>query len=105
MLHRFFLIWLILSMLGYGMVLAVDVHDAQIQAPESIAATHEDGQEVNHVGLACCDHCAHGSAHLLGLHAAFDFQIAPVGAPIRGDYRPVLRSPPFQELLKPPALG
>ena len=104
MLQRALLFWLILSMLGYGLALAIDVHSAQMQPAASIVAA-DAGDQDKHAGPACCDHCVHGSAHLLGLHAAFAFQIAPAGAPLRSDDPPALRAPPFQKPLKPPALS
>ncbi len=102
MLRRLLVIWLVISILGYGVALAADVHGEQ-QHQYGYAAT-DDGGHASHAGVDC-GHCAHGTAHLTGLHFAFDLQTVEAGRPARSDYRPALLSPPPQETLKPPTLG
>ncbi len=103
MLRRFLILWLAISILGYGVALAADVHGEQ-QYQYGYTAATDDGGHAGHSGVDC-GHCAHGAAHLTGLHFAFDLQAVEAGKPVRSDYRPALLSPPLQEFLKPPTLG
>ncbi len=68
------LIWLVASLLGYGWALAADLHglggvgfDPLMQVDAGGDAHHADGG-----AGPDCDHCCHGSAHLLGLGRALE---------------------------------
>ncbi len=62
LLRRLIATWLMLSVLGYGMVVMADVHEEVAQAGlhEPLLPDHDQQQ-------TDCDHCCHGLVHLLGL--------------------------------------
>ncbi|WP_456375807.1 hypothetical protein [Thiolapillus sp.] len=64
MLSRFLKIWLILSIFGYGMVLASDVH-GDLAGVQDVHLMDNNADPADDDG---CHHCAHGVSHLLGLN-------------------------------------
>jgi len=77
--RRFTLIWLIFSLLGYSMVLAADLHHMDHKSDAGVAL-HLDKAGNTHHGdkpnapIPDCDHCCHGTAHLLGLGRSLPHQ-------------------------------
>lgn len=61
--------WLVLSILGYGMVIAADVHTEESPVDHQVVSL---GDADDHTGdlhnLTTHNHCGHGSFHLLGLN-------------------------------------
>ncbi len=67
MLSRLLKIWLIVSILGYGMVLAADVHDElRVDNDIQLSSGNADSPDSSTDDTGC-HHCAHGISHLLGL--------------------------------------
>ena len=67
-----------LTILGYGVALAADVHSEQVSGLAHDMDKHTDGDYLmNHDNGedAVHDHCSHGISHLLGLNtdSVFDF--------------------------------
>jgi len=67
MLSHLLKIWLIVSILGYGMALAADVHGKQTVDGAHLSAVSPDNP-ADSGGDSGCNHCAHGISHLLGLN-------------------------------------
>ncbi len=65
MLRRLLLIWLVTSILGYGMALAYDAHETQVN--DSVAASDLVSSAIDADHCDDGDHCCHGVVHLLGL--------------------------------------
>lgn len=84
MFRRLVAIWLMLSILGYGMAVTADVHNESVQSHDHVLLltdTHTDsdpvGQEID------CDHCCHGLAHMLGLVSeAEELPVTGISLPI-----------------------
>ncbi|WP_456416701.1 hypothetical protein [Thiolapillus sp.] len=70
MLSRALKIWLIVSILGYGMALAADVHGELTADGVHLSANSADHPlSGDSADDSDCNHCAHGSSHLLGLNS------------------------------------
>ncbi|MCF6282916.1 MAG: hypothetical protein L3J28_12045 [Candidatus Polarisedimenticolaceae bacterium] len=69
MIHRLIITWLVISILGYGMVFAADTHfgESPIDQVAVLDDTHNIPSDDPH-DLSANDHCSHGSFHLLGLN-------------------------------------
>ncbi len=69
MFARFLKIWLIVSILGYGIALASEVHNEPVDNKVvQLSADHPQSDTVNDVtDDSDCNHCGHGTSHLLGL--------------------------------------
>jgi len=74
MIRRLLALWVLLSLLGYSSVWAMDLHRGGSHKPHqtSVSTPHvELDQQQHHAPLAdtapCSDHCGHGAAHLIGL--------------------------------------
>ena len=82
MLRRIIAIWLIMSILGYGTVLAADVHDETGQA-ESHAQILADGdsQPEPMDQQTDSDHCCHGISHLLGFASQITISVVMASSP------------------------
>ena len=66
MLRNLFITWLIVSILGYGLGVAVNAHDDSTTDKAQISThVHHDDTDTGADG----DHCCHGTFHLLGLGA------------------------------------
>ncbi len=69
MLTRILKIWLIVSILGYGMALAADVHGELAADDVHLSADGTDNPlPGDSADDSDCNHCAHGTSHLLGLN-------------------------------------
>ncbi|WP_457666549.1 hypothetical protein [Thiolapillus sp.] len=102
MLARFLKIWLIVSILGYGMALAADVHgeltvDSEIQLTDS--NTDSPDSTTDDTG---CHHCAHGISHLLGLSYAGGIAVAATRGMSPQGYSLTWSSFSPPSLLRPP---
>jgi len=68
MIHRLIITWLVISILGYGMAFAADVHYEE-SAVDQVVALGDSGDLPDEPhNLLAHDHCSHGSFHLLGLN-------------------------------------
>ncbi len=103
MLRRLLVTCLIVSILGYGMALAADVH-GELDADDRVAALDTGADQDPHSDSGC-GHCSHGIIHLLGLEASFVGLIAPRTEVLQCDHRSLLVSPSLRNLLRPPILG
>ncbi len=65
MLRRLLLVWLVTSILGYGMALAYDLH-GQPGDTAAVTTGHLPPADDDHHSDDG-DHCCHGAVHLLGL--------------------------------------
>lgn len=70
MLARLLKIWLIVSILGYGMALAADVHGELTVDNDLQLSSGDTGSPDSSADDTGCHHCAHGVSHLLGLSYA-----------------------------------
>ena len=70
MLVRILKIWLMVSIFGYGMALAADVHGELAADSIHLSADSTDLSGDPADDSDCTHHCAHGSSHLLGLNCA-----------------------------------
>lgn len=66
MFRRVLMLWLIVSVFGYGMALAADVHGNALSDPAHEVVGHPGALDAGGASPGC-DHCCHGLAHLLGL--------------------------------------
>ena len=97
---RFLIFWLILSILGYGMAMAADLHDGLHGDDHQQSADHQAAQNTDHE--AGCDHCCHGLMHLLGLPKSEAFELISCDARVQTSYLvKSTRSPP-SPLFRPP---
>ncbi|WP_456380182.1 hypothetical protein [Thiolapillus sp.] len=71
MLGRVLKIWLIVSILGYGMALAADVH-GELAADDMHLSVDNTDAPGDPADDSDCNHCAHGTSHLLGLNCSSD---------------------------------
>lgn len=101
MLRRLLITWLIVSILGYGMALAADVHNKQ-----STDHTHEIGHNTAHPAdvddASDSDHCCHGVIHLLGLNQAEAIKLSADHAVLWTPYPVSSVSSPPASLFRPP---
>jgi len=100
MLHRFLVCWLIVSILGYGVALAADVHGEQL-GENGFSTVDQAPTQEQHADSGC-GHCSHGVTHLLGL--ASDLTAAPVilNHGFQAEYLASLISPSLRRHLRPP---
>ena len=77
MIRSLIIIWLLLSILGYGMAVAADFHGGDVQADHIHAPCDGDGAPDAADGNLAHGHCCHGAFHLLGLN------FTPAGLEIR----------------------
>ncbi len=105
MFRRLIITWLVVSILGYGMALAADLHAGLATDPVHASgdhATSSDAHANDADDAGCCDHCCHGVAHLLGLKRCDTFDLSAERGvfPLSPTVSPVSFSPP--SLLRPP---
>ncbi len=74
MLRRFLVTWLVVSILGYGMAMAADVHNDLASDHIHIIGEHVNNQSDTDDAVGC-DHCCHGVLHLLGLNSTETFNL------------------------------
>ncbi len=65
MLRRLLVCWLLISIQGYGLALAADLHGQSHDQTAACAVTHQGDAGAAHASDG--DHCNHGLFHLLGL--------------------------------------
>ena len=103
MIRRFLSIWLILSVFGYGVAMAAEIHSSFDQDHEHSIQDHLDKQ--NHDDEADnCDHCCHGSLHLLGLYDNHRTNIIENSQISDVSYLVIYISPDTLRLNRPPAI-
>ena len=101
MLRRLLITWLIVSILGYGMALAADVHNEPATNQTYTVDDHaENPSDTDHANS--CDHCCHGVSHLLGLSCANPISLAADRSLLRTPYAVSLISFPPPSILRPP---
>lgn len=100
MFRRLIATWLIVSILGYGVALAADVHGEQ--SGESGYSQQDRAPAQDQHTDSDCGHCSHGVTHLLGLGS--DLTSAPLvlNQRFQADYLASLLSPPLRRHLRPP---
>ena len=103
MFPRFVATWLILSILGYGMVLAADVHERTVET-ENPAQVLSDGdfQPPPLDQQADGDHCCHGIAHILGFTSQETVSTVTSASPTNARYSEFFRSLSPTPSLRPP---
>jgi len=100
MFRRFVATWLMLSILGYGMVAAADVHNENAQSHDhaQVLADVDSGPAAPLDQQTDSDHCCHGIAHLLGF--ASETTLSPAASPLL----PIIRHTEYlHSLALPPA--
>jgi len=70
MIHRLIITWLVISILGYGMAIAADVHYGETQTDQVVVQDDAGNLPDDLHVLPAHDQCGHGSFHLLGLSFA-----------------------------------
>ena len=100
MLRRLLVSWLIVSILGYGMALAADVH-GELQDEASYSSLDSTADQDPH-GDSGCGHCSHGATHLLGLEATFSRSFAQLSDSLQCDHRADPTDPLLRLPLRPP---
>lgn len=99
--QRYFLIfWLILSILGYGIAMAADMHAGLHGEDHQLTADHPAPHDADHE--AGCDHCCHGFMHLLGLPKSHAFELVSCRVSVQTPYRVKSTSSPPSSLFRPP---
>lgn len=105
MLTRLLITWLMMTIFGYGMALAVDIHNVQL--PElahsmDLHAAADQSSHADHDDSPRHDHCYHGSSHLVGLNSALyiDFMLELESGQFFYSESPV--SSPPSRFLRPP---
>lgn len=100
MLRHLIILWLIVSIPGYGLALAADVHDellpkdtAGYEQPTSDGSTPTDND---------CGHCSHGIQHLLGLQNHFSLYTLPTVELLQGCLPAHFTAPIPQAIHRPP---
>ena len=103
MLRRLIILWLIVSVLGYGLALAADVHQSEWTASDVAGApTPDSPNQQPALDDLDCGHCSHGVYHLLGLTPSFDFAVLSLAHVTTGlGEHPALRPIP-QAIHRPP---
>lgn len=66
MIRRLIITWLVISILGYGMAIAADVHYGEPPVNQVVLGDAGNISDDPH-SLSAYDHCNHGCFHLLGL--------------------------------------
>jgi len=101
MIRRFFSIWLILSISGYGIAMSAESHSSLDQDYEHSIQDHSDKQ--NHNDSADdLDHCGHAGLHLLGLHNNHKINTINNNQIIDASYLVNYTSPDTKRLIRPP---
>ncbi len=100
MYRKLLIIWLLISLLGYGMLVVADMHEQHMDdhAHSMDFDSHPASADDNNN----CDHCCHGLIHLLGLTYSDSFSIKVEPQVSLSDYNSlfVSFSPPLH--LRPP---
>ena len=102
MIRRFLSIWLILSIFGYGIAMAAEIHSSFDQDHEHSIQDHSDNRDHNDVDN--CDHCCHGGLHLLGLHSNHRINVVENSKLNNASHLVNYVSPDTQRLNRPPAI-
>jgi len=98
--RRFLIFWLILSMLGYGLTLAAELHAGHHDNDHLPSVEHQAAHDSDHE--SGCDHCCHGVMHLLGLPKNDAFDLISLHARMQTPYRVKSTSSPPSTLFRPP---
>ncbi len=101
--RRLLLIWLIVSVLGYGIALAADLHGlGGAHAGATLQLDNAHGDDPDGGSATDYDHCCHGAAHLLGLGHSLGATPTLQGPPPRIEARVALACPPPSSPYRPP---
>jgi hypothetical protein len=100
MFRRILVIWLIVSILGYGVTLAADLHGEQYGESGFSTAEPEPAQDP-HADTGC-GHCSHGALHLLGLANGLTATPVILSHRFQAGYLASHLSPPLRRHLRPP---
>jgi len=94
---RLFMLWLIVSTLGYGSVWAFDGHVDEADEHQDVAGYmgHSPDDDGDH---PACDHCCHASAHTMAL---LPFQISTPYSGTCTGYTPYLHTLSFNTTSPP----
>ena len=68
MIQRLIITWLVMSILGYGMAIAADVHYGESPTDRVVVLGDSDDLPYDPHNLPAHDQCGHGSFHLIGLN-------------------------------------
>ncbi|MCU7930282.1 MAG: hypothetical protein KZQ90_05740 [Candidatus Thiodiazotropha sp. (ex Codakia rugifera)] len=102
MLRRLLTTWLIISILGYGMAMAADLH-IELSPDQSHAISDHHPYQPNDVDdNAGCDHCCHGVLHLIGLKSSENLLLPIDSDPAQTVYAISSSSFSPNPLLRPP---
>jgi hypothetical protein len=106
--RRLVALWLLVSLLGYGLVWAMDLHesDANIQAVSMLTANAgiDAGTDPvdEHAVDTCCTHCCHGLSHLVAISTAHGHDFRPHPETQSGSDAVAFRSRSQSPDLRPP---
>jgi len=84
--RRLVALWLLVSLLGYGSVWAVDLHEADADLHAISVSMAADSGTDAHPGTdpadeqavdSCCTHCCHGLSHLIAISTAPGHDFSP----------------------------
>ncbi len=109
--RRLVALWLLVSLLGYGSVWAVDLHesdaDSQAISVSMVADTNADidadtGTTDEHAVDTCCTHCCHGLSHLIAISTAHGHDFSPRPETKSGSDAVAFRSRTQTPDLRPP---
>jgi hypothetical protein len=101
MLARILKIWLIVSIFGYGLVLAADIH-GELSVDHAVQLLDDNSSVDDTADDGGCHHCAHGISHLLGLSYLGETLPADTRCRATAFYHPLGSSFSPPSLLRPP---
>ena len=104
MLRRLLITWLLVSIVGYGMALAADVH-VELSSDQTHAIGDHATDPTDTGDEADCDHCCHGVLHLLGLKSDGNLDVPDDRNALRFPYSFLIKSTSPTTLLRPPILS
>lgn len=94
-----------ITILGYSMALAADVHNDQMPQLSHYMDNHDGGHHSGHPEQdndTAHDHCYHGNSHLLGLNINSDIDFSMDQSSLHFFYSDTIISIPPSRFLRPP---
>ena len=105
--RRLLTLWLVISLLGYSSVWAMDLHGAASGADQTAQQSLDVDSgamdpQADHANEADCDHCCHGMSHLIALSADGISAVPKLGNDTHGSVRVLFLSHTLSPDLRPP---
>ena len=107
MIQKILISWLIITILGYGLALSIDVHNVKVPDVAVGIDIHNIGDHSDHQDSDTAknhNHCSHGSSHLLGLNFDSLFNLPIDKSIYLARHSISLVTSPSSRLLRPPRL-